>query len=456
MLKMKSKKQVQVENKTPQVLSKIAESASELVRATSELSSFDVQIQHVSGVLKDYTETMRDVSEANLAVVEETTASMTRVNETVKQAAEYLNQVTDTADTLAKKNAETKVVLDEVSDLKEEVVKDSNEMSVDIAQLVELANKIDNIVDSVKAIADQTNLLALNASIEAARAGEHGRGFAVVAEEIRNLADDTKRNLEGMRDFVGQIKDAAAKSSESLEQSLDSINNMGVKIEQVHGTVTENVDLLNAVVVDVKEINDAIQGITEMTSEIERAMEENSKDAERLSHIALEIGDNAENNRVCAEQVDNIDKRLAEVAKVLYDDLRGGGRKMAHQELLQIIQNAKNAHMLWLENLKKMAESMVVFPLQTNGNRCAFGHFYSVIRVDNPKIASLWEEIGAEHKEFHSYGKHVMSAVKGQDETTAMNEFRKADEASHKLMGMLDKAAEIIAEMESGNESLLQ
>ena len=70
MLKMKSKKQVQVDNKTPEVLGKIAGSASELVRATSELSSFDVQIQHVSGVLKDYTETMRDVSEANLAVVE--------------------------------------------------------------------------------------------------------------------------------------------------------------------------------------------------------------------------------------------------------------------------------------------------------------------------------------------------------------------------------------------------
>ena len=456
MLKMRPKKQEQVENKTPEVLGKIAGSASELVRATSELSSFDVQIQHVSGVLKEYTETMRDVSEANLAVVEETTASMNRVNETVKQAAEYLNQVTDTADTLATKNAESKVVLDEVSDLKEEVVKDSREMSTDIERLVDLANKIDNIVDSVKAIADQTNLLALNASIEAARAGEHGRGFAVVAEEIRNLADDTKRNLEGMRDFVGQIKEAAAKSSDSLGQSLESIDNMGIKIEQVHGTVTENVELLNAVVVDVKEINDAIQGITEMTSEIERAMEENSKDAERLSHIALEIGNNAENNRVCAEQVDNIDKRLTEVAEELYDNLRGGGRKMSHQELIQIIQNAKNAHMTWLENLKKMADTMEVIPLQTNGGRCAFGHFYGVIRVNHPRIVKLWEQIGAEHKEFHSYGKRVMSAVKVQDENTAMNEFMKADEASHKLMGMLDEAAAVIKEMETAGENMLQ
>ena len=68
----------------------------------------------------------------------------------------------------------------------------------------------------------------------------------------------------------------------------------------------------------------------------------------------------------------------------------------------------------------------------------------------------MWEQIGAEHKEFHSYGKRVMSAVKVQDENTAMNEFMKADEASHKLMGMLDEAAAVIKEMETAGENMLQ
>ena len=73
-------------------------------------------------------------------------------------------------------------MLKEVSELKEDVVKDTENMNLKIEQLAKLAEEVGQIVESVQAIANQTNLLALNASIEAARAGEAGKGFAVVAE----------------------------------------------------------------------------------------------------------------------------------------------------------------------------------------------------------------------------------------------------------------------------------
>lgn len=47
----------------------------------------------------------------------------------------------------------------------------------DTHELLDISNKINEIIDIVKSIAEQTNLLALNAAIESARAGNLAKAF---------------------------------------------------------------------------------------------------------------------------------------------------------------------------------------------------------------------------------------------------------------------------------------
>ena len=47
----------------------------------------------------------------------------------------------------------------------------------DTHELLDISNKINEIIDIVKSIAEQTNLLALNAAIESARAGDLAKAF---------------------------------------------------------------------------------------------------------------------------------------------------------------------------------------------------------------------------------------------------------------------------------------
>lgn len=227
---------------------RMADASKELLEIVASISTFDVGISHISSQLMDYARELATLSESNLAIVEETTASMNHVNESIENTGEILDNLSRDSSSLSERNKDSQVLLDEVSNIKDDVVKDTLDTNVKITQLAELSTEVGKIVDSVQGIANQTNLLALNAAIEAARAGEHGRGFSVVAEEVRSLADDTKENLNGMMSFVQNIQAAAREGTESMKRTLDSTNLMSGKMNQVSETIHSNVSLLDGIV----------------------------------------------------------------------------------------------------------------------------------------------------------------------------------------------------------------
>lgn len=98
--------------------------------------------------------------------------------------------------------------------------------SSDIDSLIKTINEtvyaISNASSAINEIAEQTNILSLNAAIEAARAGQYGKGFAVVADNVRRLAEETRRNASQISELTGKVTSDIKTSIDSIQDSFQN------------------------------------------------------------------------------------------------------------------------------------------------------------------------------------------------------------------------------------------
>lgn len=432
---------------------RMAVTAKEILDIASMMSNFDNGMTHMSSTMLQYASELANLSESNSAIIQETTATIEQVTETIDHTAGTIDGLSKNSEILAEKNQESKKMLEEASFLKENVLNDTSTMSEKIDQLVELTTEIDKIVGSVQAIANQTNLLALNAAIEAARAGEQGKGFSVVAEQVRVLADNTKINLEGMKEFVDNIYHAANEGKESMDRAIESTNQMSGKIDAVSKTVGENIILLHGVVEEVESVNKDMKNIHLASTEINRVMEVSSESADVLLEMTKSVEDSSKNTAEFASQVSDMDSKFSNLAREMFEGLETGENALSNDEFIEIIEKAKKAHMDWLLRLKQMAEGGQIVPIQTNAEKCAFGHFCHALRVEHPQLRQVWNEINEKHQLFHGIGDDVIKAIKNSDESLIQGRVHDASALSNELISELDQVIRVVHDLSERNES---
>lgn len=208
-----------------------------------------------------------------------------------------------------------------------DISKESDEALTKVKQQTDLTNasaqQISSVTDIIAGISSQTNLLALNASIEAARAGEFGSGFAVVAEEIRVLADESKKSTDQINQLVNEliansnvsveitenVSKAFSKQQEKLRNTVEFINSMSREVVSIDGSIksigSEIDDLQNHK--DV--ISSSIDKLVDSANENNQSAETTAMDVEKLVNIV------ADSNTITEKLVKTSDKLVGYAKK---------------------------------------------------------------------------------------------------------------------------------------------
>ncbi|MGM0378507.1 MAG: methyl-accepting chemotaxis protein [Bacillota bacterium] len=422
------------------------DSLEKLLKNSSDLSAFDVKISHIADKMENFAEQMNDTSESNLAIVEQTTASMNRVNENISTQQNTLNDIYDKSNNLIDINKDSIEELDNIQDLKNEVLNNANKMSSKVSNLVELAGHIDKIVNGIQDIAKQTNLLALNASIEAARAGEHGRGFSIVAQEIGDLSEDTTDQLENMKTFMDKIKTSSNEGKEHMEDTLESTNKMSEKLDVVTESINENVNSLENTVKELGNVSKMTDEIKESSDEITKAMEETAKDSEEMNIMVEKVLNDSIKTKEYASNISNLDENISTIINELIKTTSGSITGLTNENILKNIDLAIDAHQKWMDKLENMIKNKEVLPIQKNGNKCAFGHFYNAIEMTNKEVKKYWKNIQKPHLDLHESAKEIIEAIKKGNISKAKDEFKNTQKLSEKIYKNLNKSKEILSE----------
>lgn len=417
----------------------VKEGTKQLISETANLSSLDINITDISNNLNKYSGELSVASESHVTILEQTTASLSEMNTAIQNNTERTVNLAEDAEELVAINEENRLQVEEINSLKDSVMDNSATMQNEITDLSNISLQVDSIVDGVGEIAEETNLLALNASIEAARAGESGRGFAVVAEQIRTLAEDTKERLQSMQQFTTQIRGASNQSLTSVENTITSMDEMAQKIARLSSTFENSISSLERVLSSSAELAAVMEQVTASSNEINKVMSHLSADSETISGLAEAVLNDANEMREVAKNIEIIDTNLSSINRSFMKNVNASFVKINNDELITYLQEAISAHKNWLNSFLKMVQTKTIIPLQADGHRCKFGHFYHSVNVEHPELETCWKEIDSIHNELHAQVSVVTEQLEQNNYEAAEETAEYTASLSEQIIGRIER-----------------
>jgi methyl-accepting chemotaxis protein len=287
--------------KSNQIVHELGESTGIVNAAVSEISS---STQVTAENIQEQTIMTQSIQQAINNTVERSDKIVQIANESTVSIKESLN------------------IMNDLKSQSENIATTNSNVVESMDKLQEKTKEVHDIASIIFSISSKTNLLALNASIESARAGEAGKGFAVVADQIRELAEQTRKSTENIAKIIEELNVQAEEASQTIVDSISAADYQGKLIttasqsfEKIHNDVNILTDDIGEIDKMLAELADANNRIVDNISQLSATTEEVTASSQEATAISEKNRQDAENAKELLEDMIETSKRLDKYLK---------------------------------------------------------------------------------------------------------------------------------------------